>query len=306
MSEGAVVVVCIFITAAIQLCGFFVAFWLQTEKFYDILGGLNFLTLAAYTAFAKQPGGAAWNKDPRKTTFTAIFACSRGWLLLFLAWRAHERQGDARFDGVKDKFGKFLVFWIVQGVWVFIISLPMLVVNTSSVVQPDFSTRDTFFLGGFALGVALEVVADIQKAAWVREGRIGGFCKSGLWAFSRHPNYFGEMLQWWCAWSFAYASSSGFTDALWMLSILSPIFTMHILLNIPATGVMQANGKSLKRYYDAYPQEYALYRDSTSILIPMIGYKYVPMSLKRTIFLDLARYEYRPQDKQGLSEPLKS
>ena len=87
------------ITGAIQLSGYAVAYALQTEKFYDILGGLNFLAVAAYSAATAD----GWAEDPRKVAATLIFVCSRGWLLAFLSWRAHERGGDARFDGVKDK-----------------------------------------------------------------------------------------------------------------------------------------------------------------------------------------------------------
>ena len=70
---------------------------------------------------------------------------------------------------------------------------------------------------------------------------------------------------------------------------------MQILLNTPATGVYNANGKNLKRYYDSYPEEYALYRKKTSILFPLpCGiYASVPMFLKRTLFLDLKKYEYK-------------
>ena len=80
---------------------------------------------------------------------------------------------------------------------------------------------------------------------------------------------------------------------------VSPLFTMHVLLNLPATGVAQANGKNLARYYDSWPDEYARYRASTSILLPMVGYAHVPLALKRTLFLDLERYEYRPGGKPG-------
>ena len=73
---------------------------------------------------------------------------------------------------------------------------------------------------------------------------------------------------------------------------------MQILLRTEATGVANANGKNLKRYYDKCPVEYAAYRESTSILVPMVGYKYVPMVLKRTLFLDLERYEYRPSNEE--------
>ena len=81
---------CALITAVIQVAGWAVAYALQTEKFYDILGGANFLALAAYSAVTAD----GWLADPRKVAATLIFVCSRSWLLLFLAWRAHERGGD--------------------------------------------------------------------------------------------------------------------------------------------------------------------------------------------------------------------
>ena len=101
---------CSLITSCIQIGGWAVAYALRTEKVYDILGGLNFLAVAAFSAAT----AAEWEADARKVTATVIFCCSRSWLLVFLAWRAHERGGDARFDGVKDKPGLFLVFWVMQ------------------------------------------------------------------------------------------------------------------------------------------------------------------------------------------------
>lgn len=294
MSQIFVYLASVAITMVIQWSGFLAAFALQTEVFYDIAGGLNFMVLAAFSIWDQPQGGKPWIQDARKIACTVVFVCSRGWLLLFLAWRAHDRKGDVRFDGVTDKFWKFLLFWTVQGIWVIVISMPMLFVNSSAVYQPQFSIFDYVTLGGFALGVVLEVVADVQKAVWVKAGRSGGFCKVGIWGFSRHPNYFGEMLQWWSVWLFAYSSSSGPLDALWWTCISSPLFTMHVLMNIPATGLAQANGKGLARYYEDpnIAPEYIEYRNNTSILFPMMGYAYLPMFLKRTLLCDFNRYEY--------------
>lgn len=294
--------ICAIITLAIQITGFILAFILQTEKFYDILGGLNYLVLALYSSVAIDSSEHAWSDDKRKVACTLVFVSSRGWLLLFLAWRAHERGGDSRFDGVKDKFGKFLVFWLVQGLWVFIISLPLIFVNSSSVWKPSFSGLDCVSLSCFGVGVFCEIVADIQKSIWVKQGRIGGFCCVGIWKYSRHPNYFGEMLQWWACWIFAFSSGVGISDLGWWSSILSPLFTMQILLNTDATGIPQANGKNLKRYYDKCPVEYSNYRETTSILLPMVGYNNIPLFLKRSVLLDLERWEYFPKEKKVNNE----
>jgi steroid 5-alpha reductase family enzyme len=288
------------ITTAIQLSGWAVASALRTEVFYDVLGGLNFMALAAFSSL----GNPAWAGDTRCVAATLTFVCSRAWLLLFLAWRAHERGGDARFDPVLRaktgvNYARFLVFWTVQGFWVFLISSPLLFINASTTTVP-LSSRDLALLVCFFLSVVLQVTADVQKALWVKAGRSGGFCTVGVWALSRHPNYFGEICQWVCLWLLAYSSSSGVLDAGWWATALSPVFTLKILLDTPATGVAQANGKGLKRYYESpYAEAYKAYRASTSILLPMVGYTHVPIWLKRTVFLDFERYEYRPRHNKA-------
>lgn len=173
MTPPAIFGVCAGITAAVQLSGFSLAYYLQTEKFYDVLGGINFLVLGAYSAFSGQDSenGLAWSRDLRKVANTVVFTCSRLWLLIFLAWRAHERGGDSRFDEVKEKFGMFLLYWSVQGVWVFTISMPAVFVNSVSSEAGKFSTLDLISIMAFALAVVLEIVADVQKAVWVKAGR---------------------------------------------------------------------------------------------------------------------------------------
>lgn len=297
------------ITACTQLTGYVASYALQTEVFYDVMGGLNFLGLAAFSAL--YPDGASGD-HVRGTSATILFALSRGWLLLFLGWRAHQRGGDARFDGVVDKAGLFLVYWTVQAFWVYLISLPALFINGSSARPGEFTVLDIIAQMGWALGIFLEILADVQKSVWVKRGRKGNFCTVGIWKYSRHPNYFGELLQWWCAWLFAFSSSElsgtggGLSDPLWWMCILSPCFTTHILLNVSGTGLVDAEGRGLKRYYDKCPEEYAEYRKNTSILIPMVGYGCIPLWLKRTFFLDFKRYEYRPstsiQHDEGKSQ----
>lgn len=291
--EAQILAISAAITAVIQGGGFIVAYVLKTEVFYDILGGLNFLTLGIYSAIEGQSNEYSWDEDPRKISCTVIFSCSRLWLLIFLGWRAHERGGDSRFDEVKGNFIVFLIYWLFQGIWVFTISLPVMFVNASDL--SEYSAFDYFCIIGFGLCVGLEIAADIQKSMWVKAGRQGNFCQVGVWKYSRHPNYFGEIMQWWFAWGFSYNSGFGAGDVQWWVGILSPLITMKILLFTSGTGVDNANGERLKRYYDKCPDEYTEYRKTTSILVPMVGYRYVPLFLKRTVFLDLKRYEYEQE-----------
>ena len=134
-----------YFTFGMQYLGFAIAAILQTEVFYDILGGTNFLVIAVISSFAlfgndvdlNVNTNAATNANERygNQLFVGLFVISRGWLLLFLAWRAHHRQGDSRFDGVKTVPLKFFVYWTVQAIWVYCISLPLLLVmmNVNSI-----------------------------------------------------------------------------------------------------------------------------------------------------------------------------
>ncbi|CAB9502877.1 DUF1295 domain protein [Seminavis robusta] len=291
------------VTFGVQTLGFLAAYALQTEVFYDIFGGINFILLAVLGHLGRKEPASA-----RHISCTCLFIASRGWLLLFLAWRAHHRKGDSRFDGVKDKFGLFFVFWMVQGCWVFLISWPLIVVqslDSANVLEQNLTTLDIVMLLGMSTGISLEILADIQKARWVSQGRQGTFCAVGVWKLSRHPNYFGEIFQWWCAWLLSYGSLSATTDpsnkavAFWVAGIVSPLFTMTILLSMSGTGIWAAEGKNLKRYYESeHSEAYKEYRESTSPLVPMVGYKAIPLWTKRKFLFEWERFEYRPTKKE--------
>lgn len=271
------------LTFGLQFAAFCVAAVLQTEVFYDIIGGLNFISLP----FLLHNEGST----KKSQYFSVLFVASRSWLLIFLAWRAHSRGGDSRFDGVKDKPPVFFIFWMAQAFWVYLISMPLLVLHQQdSGDDTAISTMDLVLLASFAFGIVLEVSSDVQKTRWVSAGRKGGFCQVGWWKYSRHPNYAAEMLQWWCA---AFLARDSY-----FLSYLSPLFTMNILLNMSGTGVWAAEGKGLKRYYESkYAEEYRRYREVTSPVIPMIGYGSIPLTVKRWFLFEWERFEYRPSSK---------
>lgn len=287
------------LTFGLQFVGFTIAAILQTEIFYDILGGLNFLLLAVLSTGATS---AAFDKT---TVFAGLFAISRGWLLVFLAWRAHHRKGDSRFDGIRDNPSRFFVYWMVQAVWVYCVSLPILVVassNEASAVADGEIDVASLMLLGMALSIFVEIWSDIVKANWVSRGRLGEFCTDGPWKYSRHPNYAGEILTWVFAACYVVLVSDNLLQSVFVAAI-SPSFTMQILLNTSGTGVWNAEGKNLKRYYEHKDPEisknYAEYRRTTPPVFPavLIPYESVPLEYQRKIFFEWERYEYRPSSK---------
>ena len=290
------------LTFGLQFTGFAVAAILQTEVFYDVLGGINFLLVAVLSQLGNSAvGEAAPIAVDKNLLFAILFAISRGWLLVFLAWRAHHRKGDSRFDGVRDNPPLFLVYWMVQAIWVYCISLPILVVASNGETIPGSDTMDlaSLMLLGMALSIFVEIQSDVVKAKWVSGGRIGGFCTDGPWKYSRHPNYAAEITTWVFAALYAVLVSDKSVSSM-LIASLSPLFTMNILLNTAGTGVWNAEGKNLKRYYEhkdsSIAKNYAEYHRTTPPVFPtfMIPYESLSLDFKRKFCFEWERYEYKP------------
>lgn len=261
----------------------------KTEKMYDVIGAVNSVSFVPLALSL----GINFTLDLRKVVVSALFLSARLWLLAFLGWRAKERGGDSRFDEFKDSLGQWAVPWFAQGLWVWCIALPVLVVNGGPTVP--LSVPDYICSAGLLTGMLCEIVADVQKARWVREGRQGGFCSVGLWKFSRHPNYFGEILMWWSAWGLTVRVGAA-THPLWpVLALLSPLVTMKILMFTPSTGLAQCEGAGLRRYYrgdENVASAFKEYREKTSILIPLVGWQYIPNFLKSTLLCEWQQYAF--------------
>jgi steroid 5-alpha reductase family enzyme len=283
------------ISVVFQFLCFLVAYKLQTEHFYDLMGGVNSLILVAWSVLYKS-GSKSFSSasSTRLWTVSCLFSLSRFWLLSFLWWRAGARGGDSRFETVKPFFFRFLAAWMVQAIWVFAIAMPMLFVNGFPRPAALSSGLDYFCAFCFPLALFMQISSDVQKAIWVAKGREGGFCTSGLWRYSRHPNYFGEILMWWCGWGFTVAlwkdSDNGTIIAQGVLGVLSPLITTIILMFV--SGLPLAEGQNLARYMKH--ANYSEYRDGTSILVPIPGYRYLPGFVKRTLLCEWTMYQYKP------------
>ena len=210
---------------------------------------------------------------------------------------------------------------MVQGLWVYFISTPLLLVVVSNDNGSTNSTNSSWLnillLFGMLLSILVEIMSDITKSIWVANGRIGGFCTNGLWYISRHPNYAGEISTW--IFAALYSILISFQNqnenelqlsitSVILIASISPLFTIHILCNTSATGVWNAEGKNLKRYYEDKDKEigirYNMYRMSTPPLYPnltelFIPYKQLPMSIKRWFYFEWKRYEYNKNNDEN-------
>ncbi|MCB1136232.1 MAG: DUF1295 domain-containing protein [Chlamydiia bacterium] len=242
---------CVSLAFSIQFAAFIPAYWLQTERFYDLVGSLTFLSI---TACALHFGNSS---DPR-SVLMALLVCI--WALRlggFLVLRVIKQRGDGRFDSIKTNAGRYLLAWMLQGLWVSTTLGPTLAVLSSKAVTPLSAWG---YLGVFVwlFGFAIEVVADEQKRRHRRCSK--HFIKSGLWAWCRHPNYFGEVALWTGVAILAAPALQGWQCA----TLVSPLFVYLLLTRISGVPILEA--RSDERW--GGQEEYEAYKDRTPPLFP--------------------------------------
>ena len=224
----------------------------------------------------------------------------------FLLFRVLKTGKDDRFDDKRNNFFKFLGFWIFQMFWVWTCSLPVTILNSPKVQaynQPKFGTgRDIAGVVLYAIGLCMEAVSDVQKYNFrkTHNGR-GPICDKGFFEWSRHPNYFGEIVIQFAIFMIAVSPAAyGYLDggaykALYA-SILGPFFLTALLMFLSGLPLSERPGAKKRYENDNNWDGYQEYLNKTSILIPFPPQLYarMPTVLKRTVFLEFPMYVFDP------------
>ncbi len=243
------------IAFAVNWFAFIPANILKTEKFYDLTGAITYLSVIIIISSLSQP--LDW-RAMIVGAFVIIWALRLG---SFLFMRIHADGKDIRFDEIKVNPMRFLVAWTLQGTWVFLTSASALAIITSSARLP----LDIFAYVGMAIwvfGFTIEVIADRQKKQFRNNpDNKGKFINVGLWSWSRHPNYFGEITLWTGITIMSLPLLSGWQ---WV-TLISPIFVIILLTKISGIPTLQRTAK--KRWGD--DKDYQEYVKNTSLLIPL-------------------------------------
>lgn len=183
------------ITVAYQLLGFAIAFAFKFDKITDFWGGSNFVILAIITL---SMGGSTHARQIIASLAIILWAARLGGFLLF---RILKTGKDDRFDGKRDQFFKFLGFWVFQMLWVWTVSFPVTILNSPNVLQypqPSFGkATDIIGIIFFVIALSIEAISDVQKYRFKQTAagqQPGAVCNVGLFYWSRHPNYFGEIM----------------------------------------------------------------------------------------------------------------
>lgn len=226
----------------------------KTEKYYDLTGSLTYISVTLTALFL------AWPVSTRGIIVAALVCLWAFRLGSFLFRRVSKDGHDSRFDAIKVDPTRFLVAWTLQGLWVLLTLACALVIITSE----KQVALDAWFWLGLAVwiaGFATQVIADQQKSAFRADlANKDKFITTGLWAWSRHPNYFGEITLWTGIAIMALPVLEGWQ---WVC-LISPIFVTLLLTKV--SGIPLLTKKAKVKWGD--DPNWQAYFDNTPALIP--------------------------------------
>ncbi len=255
----------------LNAAGYAYGFFRQSDKITDLFYSLSFALAAVICLFAVDPG----NRNAAGLTLMVFIWAARLGGYLFM--RIHKIQSDARFDEMRPNALRLAGFWFLQAVTVWVVLLPLMLVlqqSGDSVGQGGMSGTSSEtaswagivgFIGSaiWLLGLLLEALADWQKFTFRgNPANQGKFVNTGLWRWSRHPNYLGEIMVWIGFYLFALPALG---DSVWF-ALVSPLWIIWLLVKV--SGIPLLEKSSDKRY--GMQSAYQDYKKRTAILIPFV------------------------------------
>ena len=254
------VLYCAVICIGIQWVAWIPASIGKTERFYDLTGGLTYITLVGFSLWAGSQSEPTSSRELIISLLVVIWSLR---LSSFLYLRIHRTGKDGRFDKLKTSSIRFLVPWTIQGLWVFLTMIVVIVINTQANSAPALGIWDGIGLSIWILGFSIEVIADNQKTVFNSEpNNQGKWIDCGLWSYSRHPNYLGEILLWTGIAFFGVSCFTGLEKIAW----ISPLFIYLLLTKISGTPILDR--RALEKWGD--DSEYQIYREKTPLLFPRL------------------------------------
>jgi steroid 5-alpha reductase family enzyme len=238
----------------IQWLVFIPAYLGQSEKFFDLTGSLTYISVTIIAVVLSPV------VDGRSLLLLALVVIWAARLGTFLFRRIQKAGKDARFDELKVSFLRFLNVWTLQGLWVTFTASAALAVITTTARKPLGLLALLGFLV-WVVGFVCEAVADAQKSRFRADpANQGAFIRTGLWAWSRHPNYFGEIALWIGVAIIALPVLRGWQ---WV-TLISPVFVTLLLTRI--SGVPMLEKRADEKW--GGQEDYEAYKANTPVLIP--------------------------------------
>lgn len=230
------------------IAGITFALWLvslpiKNSSIVDIFWGFGFVIIVWATFVA------AGSASPRSVLVSVLTSLWGLRLAGYLAWRNVGKGEDYRYQAMRERFGTrfplislFVVFWL-QGVIMWIVAMP---IQVSHFAAAPLGWIDAVGAIAWTIGWLFESVGDWQLARFKSnpENR-DKVMDSGLWRYTRHPNYFGDFLVWWGFYLIALAGGAWWT-------IFSPILMSVLLMHVSGVTLLERSLKKHRPGYDDY------------------------------------------------------
>ncbi|MEM9411175.1 MAG: DUF1295 domain-containing protein [Planctomycetota bacterium] len=227
----------------------------HSEKYFDLTGALTYISAVLISVCMSN------DLDLRGWLAAILVIIWAGRLGSFLFKRIQRDGHDVRFDQMKYDFWQFLMTWTIQALWVSLTASAAFVIITS-VQRESFGWFGVLGLVIWVLGFSIEVIADLQKSKFkMDEANKERFINTGLWALSRHPNYFGEIVLWTGMLVMSLPLLSG---TRWFV-VISPVFVYLLLTRVSGIPMLQKRAQSR---WGADP-EFQAYLQNTRLLVPL-------------------------------------
>jgi steroid 5-alpha reductase family enzyme len=220
----------------------------------DIAWGLGFIVICFYFIVTQ----------PLLPISTLVYILVMLWglrLAVHIALRSKGKTEDFRYKKWREEWGKYFLMrsylqvYILQGFFMLLISLPILIVGLA-----PFQYLNAFSVIGFAMwliGFAFETIGDYQLSVFVKNKKNKtDIMQTGLWRYTRHPNYFGEVLLWWGIFIITLPVQNSF----W--GIISPLTITFLLLYVSGIPMLEAKYKDNVLFQD--------YKRRTSAFFPKL------------------------------------
>ena len=245
------------VAVLLQIIFFIPSFLLKTEKYYDLVGSLTYIATVSLAYFSVE------NKtmiDSIIYFYVMVWALRLG---IYLFRRVRNDGKDVRFEQAKRHFLWFLQYWMGQALWVSLTACAAII----AILSPEEDTLPVLAMVGMALwlsGFAIESISDYQKRVFRKENNPSkSFIHTGLWARSRHPNYFGEITLWTGIAVIALNTLNGIE----YVTLISPVFVYILLTRMSGVNLLERIAD--ERY--GHLEEYQRYKRNTPVLVPKLS-----------------------------------
>ncbi len=234
---------------------FILAWIIKDNGIMDVAWGIGFIIIAWYGLYQAQ------QVDTRQWVVTILVTIWGVRLSGYIFIRNWGREEDFRYKQWREQWGKYAILrsyfqvYLLQGTLIIIFSAPVWIVHLFS--TPGFHVWDILGSLIWLTGWIIETVADIQMLRFKKQRRDSSeILQSGLWKYSRHPNYFGESLIWWGVGVLAISVQYGW------LTLLSPVLLTFFLLRVSGVTMLE------KKYADQPTYQRYVEKTSPFILLP--------------------------------------